>query len=234
MNSLIQDVRLAGRVLLKHRLVSVVAILSLALAIAGNTTVFSLVSAFMFRTLPSAERLVNLFQTITAQTNARTFVSSANFVDWRERSRSFDELAAMRPGRFNLTGGDQPEPAAGMEVTANMFHLLGVEAAIGRTFRPEDEQPGRNEVAVVSYAFWETRFGSDPSLVGRTIELDGTPYRVAGVMPADFDLFGFPPQVLVPFVTVGELPRAGRCPDSPCSKLDRPCLAIARVRTGRS
>ena len=90
MNSLIQDVRLAGRVLLKHRLVTLVAIVSLALAIAGNTTVFSLVSAFMFRTLPvEPERLVRLFQTITAQANDRTFVSSANFVDWRERSRSF-------------------------------------------------------------------------------------------------------------------------------------------------
>ena len=165
MNSLIQDVRLAGRVLLKHRLVTLVAIVSLALAIAGNTTVFSLVSAFMFRTLPvEPERLVNLFQTITAQANDRTFVSSANFVDWRERSRSFDELAAMRPGRFNLTGGDEPEPVRGVEVTANMFHLLRVEAAIGRTFRPEEEQPGRNEVAVVSYQFWDTRFGSDPCL----------------------------------------------------------------------
>ena len=212
MNSLIQDVRLAGRVLLKHRLVTLVAIVSLALAIAGNTTVFSLVSAFMFRTLPvEPERLVNLFQTITAQANDRTFVSSANFVDWRERSRSFDELAAMRPGRFNLTGGDEPEPVRGVEVTANMFHLLRVEAAIGRTFRPEEEQPGRNEVAVVSYQFWETRFGSDPSLIGQTIELDGTPYRVVGVMPADFAFVMFgTPQVSVPFVTMGELPRASR------------------------
>ena len=160
MNSLIQDVRLADRVLLKHRLVTLVATLSLALAIAGNTTVFS--------------------------------------VDWRQRSRSFDELAAVRPGRFNLTGGDEPEPVRGVEVTANMFHLLRVEAAVGRTFRPEEEQPGRNEVAMVSYQFWETRFGSDPSLIGQTIELDGTPYRVVGVMPADFELFGFVPQVVVP------------------------------------
>ena len=184
MNSLIQDVRLAGRVLLKHRLVTLVAIVSLALASAGNTTVFSLVSAFMFRTLPfEPERLVRLFQTITAQANDRTFVSSANFVDWRQRSRSFDELAAVRPGRFNLTGGDEPEPVRGVEVTANMFHLLRVEAAVGRTFRPEEEQPGRKEVAVVSYPFWDTRFGSDPSLIGQTIELDGTPSRVAALDP---------------------------------------------------
>ena len=197
MNSLIHDVRLALRLLLKHRLVSVVATLSLALAIAGNTTVFSLVSAFMFPMLPDEpERLVNLFETNTYQTNSRAFVSSANFVDWRERSRSFDELAAMRPGRFNLTSGDEPEPVFGLEVTANIFHILGVEAAIGRSFRPENEQPGRNEVAVVSFEFWETRFGSDPSLVGHTIELDGTPYRVAGVMPAGFELFGLPLQVL--------------------------------------
>ncbi len=211
MDSLIQDLRLAVRVLLKNRLVTFVATLSLALAIAGNTTVFSLVSGFMFLTLPyEPERLVNLFQTTTAQTNNRTFVSSANFVDWRERSRSFDQLAAVRPGRFTLTGGDEPEPVLGVEVTANMFHLLRAEAAIGRTFLPEEEQPGRHEVAVVSYQFWENRFGSDPSLLGQTIELDGKPYRVVGVMPADFEFIAFAPQVLVPFVTMGELPRARR------------------------
>ena len=213
MNSLIQDVRLAVRTLLKHRLVTFVATLSLALAIAGNTTVFSLVSEFMFQgALPfEPERLVNVFQTDRGRANDQTFVSSANFVDWRERSRSFDELAAMRPGRFNLTGGDEPEPANGVEVTASMFHLLGVEVAIGRTFLPEEEQPGRNEVAVVSYRFWENRFGSDPSLVGQTIELDGKPYQVVGVTPADFQFVSFgTPQVSVPFVTVGELPRARR------------------------
>ena len=210
MESLIQDLRLAVRVLLKHRLVTFLATLSLALAIAGNTTVFSLVSAFVFHTWPyeDPERLVVILQTSTYQTIDPTLVSPANFVDWRERSRSFDELAAMRLRRFSLTGGDEPEPVSGVEVTANMFDLLGGEAAVGRTFLPEEDQPGRNEVAVVSYQFWRDRFGSDPSLVGRTISLDRTPYRVVGVMPEDFELPGGSAQVFVPLtLTLGELPR---------------------------
>ena len=196
--------------LLKHRLVTFLATLSLALAIAGNTTVFSLVSAFVFHTWPyeDPERLVVILQTSTYQTIDPTLVSPANFVDWRERSRSFDELAAMQLRRFSLTGGDEPEPVSGVEVTANMFDLLGGEAAVGRTFLPEEDQPGRNEVAVVSYQFWRDRFGSDPSLVGRTISLDRTPYRVVGVMPEDFELPGGSAQVFVPLtLTLGELPR---------------------------
>ena len=213
MESLIQDLRLAVRVLLKHRLVTFLTTLSLALAIAGNTTVFSLVSAFVFHTWPyeDPERLVVILQTSTYQTIDPTLVSPANFVDWRERSRSFDELAAMRLRRFSLTGGDEPEPVSGVEVTANMFDLLGGEAAVGRTFLPEEDQPGRNEVAVVGHQFWQDRFGSDPSLVGRTITLDRTPYGVVGVMPEDFELPGVSAQVFVPLtLTLGELPRAIR------------------------
>ena len=138
-------------------------------------------------------------------------MSKANFVDWRERSRSFEGLAAQFSGstaNFSLTGGDQPESVRRVEVTANIFHLLGVEAAVGRTFLAAEEQPGRSDVVVLSYQFWQDRFGSDPSLVGQTLEFDRTPYRVVGVMPEEFELPGSVAQVLLPLtLTPGDLRR---------------------------
>ena len=211
MERLIQDLRVAGRMSAKHRLVTSAAVLSLALAVAGNTTVFSLVSALVLQQSPfvEPERLVRLFQTYP--TNEDTFVSTGNFVDWRARSQSFEGLSAIRAARFNLTSGDQPEPVFGLEVTANIFRLLsGADAALGRTFLPDEERVGRHQVAVVSHPFWQNRRAADPSLVGDTLELDGTSYRVVGVMPADYEFAGFTPEVFVPLVTTGELPREVR------------------------
>ena len=211
MERLIQDLRVAGRMFAKHRLVTSAAVLSLALAVAGNTTVFSLVSALVLQQSPfvEPERLVRLFQTYP--TNEDTFVSTGNFVDWRARSQSFEGLSAIRAARFNLTSGDQPEPVFALEATANIFRLLsGAEAALGRTFLPEEERVGHHQVAVVSHPFWQNRRAADPSLVGDTLELDGTSYRVVGVMPADYEFAGFTPEVFVPLVTTGELQREVR------------------------
>lgn len=211
MGSLLQDVRFSFRVLIRGRVVTLLAAVTLALAIAGNTTVFSLVSASTFHSWPyrDADRIVMIFQTNLTQASAPTIVSPANFVDWRARARSFDDMAASELIRsFSLTGGSQPEPVAVTRSTINLFRLLGVTPAAGRTFVAEDERPGRNAVAVVSHPFWQTRFGSDPSMIGRTIHLNDRPYEVVGILPADFELAIGDFEIAVPLpLATDNLPR---------------------------
>jgi putative ABC transport system permease protein len=222
MDNLIQDIRLSLRSLLKNRLVSILAVGSLALAISGNTTVFSLVNAILLRPLPyeDPDRLVFIWQ--TNQENPSfdlSPVSPANFVDWREASRSFTDIAALRTEPSSLTGGDRPEAVVGTAVTTSAFRILGAKPMLGRDFRPEEEEPGADKVVILSHRFWQTRFAGDPTLVGQTIELVGEPYQVIGVMPEDFELLDPRLQFWIPLALNGALPR-----DS------RNLLVMARVR----
>ena len=102
-----------------------------------------------------------------------TYGTPLNFVDWRRESRSFESMAAIDTTRFNLTGGEQPQALQGARVSASFFRVMGVEPARGRGFRPEEDRPGAERVAVISHGLWQSRFGSDPAVVGRPIQLDG-------------------------------------------------------------
>ena len=183
------DLRYALRKLAKAPAFAAIAILTLALGIGANTAIFSVVNAVLLRPLPFAEpdRLVWMWGNIRNGGN-RASVAPLDFLDYREQNKSFEQLAAMTtvPVHGNLTGGGDPERLEAAWVTGNYFQALGVEPALGRTFRLENEHSGGNEVVVLSHGLWQRQFGGDPSIVNRTIRLDGRNYEVLGVMPVGF------------------------------------------------
>ncbi len=196
MNTLWQDLRYGLRMLFKSPGFTVVAVLALALGIGANTAIFSVVNAMLLRPLPYADpdRLVVLWETNPnlASTYLRTHneASPANFIDWREQQTVFEDIAAYRWNDYNLTGGDAPEQLTGNPVTTNMFDVLRVQPLIGRKFRPEESDPKSDRVVMLSYGFWQRRFGGDQNIIGKQITLNGNPHTVVGVMPADFEFPG--------------------------------------------
>lgn len=165
-----------------------VVVLSLALALAANTTVFSLMNAVLLRDLPyrDPERIAILWNQFPATHQLKVNSSLAELIDLRASTTSFEELAVAAPNLSNLTGAGEPELLVSVRSSANLFRLLGVEPAAGRFFIDEEELPGRGQVVVISHGLWTRRFGADPSIVGRTITLDGSPRTVVGVLPEDF------------------------------------------------
>ncbi|HEX7314426.1 MAG TPA: ABC transporter permease [Pyrinomonadaceae bacterium] len=194
MKTLLQDVRYGLRVLRQKPGFTAVAVLTLALGIGANTAVFSLVSAVLVRPLNyrEAERLVTVWEDGTAAGFPRDVLAVGNYADWRARNKVFEEMAAIDQRTFDLTGeGGEPEKILGLGVTSNFFPLLGAEAKLGRVLLPEEDRPGGERVAVISHGLWQRRFGGERSVVGRAVLLNGEPYTVAGVMPADFQ-FEYP------------------------------------------
>ena len=190
MSNLWTDVRYALRLWARNPGFTAVAMLTLALGIGANTTMFSVVNATMFRPLPfpDADRLQTVWVGNATDPRNLNITSLPNYRDWAEQSRSFQALGLFdSAGRgYNLTGGSEPEQVSGVRVTASFFRVLGVAPMLGRTFRDEEETVGRDRVVVLSHGLWVRRYGAEPALVGRTIEIDGAAYTVVGVMPADF------------------------------------------------
>ncbi len=129
----------------------------------------------------------------------RNPVSVPDFIDWRQQNGVFEDIAAADAyGTRSLTGQGEPERVNSMRVSASFFSVLGVAPALGRTFLPREDRPGREHVVVLSQEFWQRRFGSDPTLTGKTLNLDGESYNVVGVMPASFRLISFQAQLWTP------------------------------------
>jgi putative ABC transport system permease protein len=184
-----QDLRYAARSLRKSPGFTVVAALTLALGIGSTTAIFSVVNAVILRPLPYPQptRLVVLWGNVKRAKVERRGASFPDYSDWRNQSRSFDAMAWFDSGRFTLTGVDEPERVAGEYVAHPYFSMLGVNAALGRTFRPEEDQVAqRDRVVVLSDGLWKRRFGGDPGILGRSIEVDGRSFTVVGVMPSWF------------------------------------------------
>ena len=189
MNTLLQDVRYAARLLVKSPSFTLVALSTLALGIAANAAIFSVVSGLLLRPLPYAEpeRLVMLWQDLRARGGPEDeWLAPAHFFDWRSRARSLESSAIYRGGAPSLTGAGEPEQLAGWVVTADFFRMLGVTPALGRDFRPEDDRPGAPPTALLTHGLWVRRFGSDPGIVGQTISLSREPVLVIGVLPASY------------------------------------------------
>jgi predicted permease len=174
------------------------ALVLLALGSGANTAVFSVVNAVLLRPLPfeGADRLMKVDHTPPAKSfpGVKLFsVSAANYVDWKARSHSFERMAAYGARRMNLTGGGRPEAVLVTVAAADFFPLLRAHAELGRVFNNDEDAPGHGGVAVTSHSFWQSHFGSSTDAIGRTLILDGKPYRIIGVMPSNFHLKAWGP-----------------------------------------
>jgi putative ABC transport system permease protein len=181
-----RDLRYAARALVRTPGFTVVAVAVLALGIGATSAIFSLVSAVWLKPLPFADeqRLVSLWVDMSSVGGPpRLEPPPRNFDLWRQRARSFEEMAAVVPSSMNLTGEGEPERLAAVRTTPNLFATIGLAPILGRTFAPDD---GASEAVVISERFWLRRFGGDPAAVSRTITLNGTPHPVVGVVPPDF------------------------------------------------
>ena len=188
MNTLLNDLRYATRMLQKQPGFTIVAVVTLALGIGANTAIFSLVNSILLRPLPYREpdRLVHLIQSSPKLDLATWGVSQADFAAYREQNHTLESVALFNSGGTNLTGVGEPERLAVTNSTADFFKVLGVSPILGRAFDQGEDSAGRNGVCVISYGLWQRRFGADPNIVGRTLSLNNTPTQIIGVMPADF------------------------------------------------
>ncbi len=189
-----QDVKHGARVLLKSPGFSAVAILSLALGIGANTTIFTVVNAILLHPLPVKDisRLVEA-DTIDAKTKvgfanaAKLGMSFSNFQDYQRQNEVFAGLACIIPTPLTWSGGTEPRQVNGQMVSANYFEVLGIQPAIGRFFAAdEDTKPSGNNLAVVSYSFWTNKLGSDPKITAKSLRLNAMPYTIIGVAPRGF------------------------------------------------
>ena len=189
MGSLLSDVRYAIRNLIKRPGFTAIAVATLALGIGANTAIFSAVYALLLKPLefPNLDRIVTVWDKNPNRGVERNEVSMANYLDWRAQSQSFEQLALERWWSTNLTGGDTPERVQGQLVTANFFDVVGVKPIRGRAFLEEENQPGRDGVAIITHSLWQRRFGSDPNIINKTVMTNGIARTVVGVLPPEFN-----------------------------------------------
>jgi putative ABC transport system permease protein len=188
-DEMFQDLRYGARMLLRQRAFTIAAVIALALGIGANTAVFSVVNAVLLRPLPyqNSERMALIWGNFLTFSMERLRAKTAEYVDYRDQTRSFETVAAFSTDDFNFTGGLQPDRIAGASVTANLFPMLGARAAQGRLILPDENQTGRDNVVVVSHQFWQKRLGAEANVIGRGVRLDDRNYTVIGVMTADFE-----------------------------------------------
>ena len=202
--SFVADIHYAMRSFGKHPGAILVAVISLGVGIGANVTIFSVVDVYVFRSLPFLEpdRLVHVYSTMPERGWNFNNVSIPDFVDFREQSRTMD-IAASHPGDVNLSGDERPERISAEETSWNYFDVFRVQPILGRTFRPEEEVEGRHRVAIISNGLWQSRFGSDQSILGQTIQLDAEPYTVIGILPPGFRFGLALTEVWIPFGLTG-------------------------------
>src|SRR5215204_3812949 len=186
MDSILKDIRYGLRGLLKHPGFTAIVVITLALGIGASTAIFSIVNSVLLRRLPyrTAERVVAIQE--YGKEGKRGQITSANFLDWRAQNTVFEHLAAIKTTTTNLALSDHAERLDLAQTNANFFDVFGIAPQYGRLFIPQDEQAGHEPVVFVSNALWQRRFGSDPSLVGKPITLDGRSYTVVGIAPPGF------------------------------------------------
>ncbi len=203
--SLAQDLRFSVRALAKKPGFAIVAVLTLAVGIGANTVIFSVVNALILNppNLADAERVTAIWQT-PKDKRAEGYISYPDLLDWRERNRSFEEIAAYKSNGFVMLDREQAERVPGMRVTANFLPLIKVEPFRGRNFLPEEEKQGAELVVIVGHTFWQQRLGGRDSAVGEQLSLDGKSCTIIGVLPPDFGFALGPKQVDVVTTIAGE------------------------------
>jgi len=190
MNLLLQDFRYAWRMLRKNLGLSAVVVLSLAIGIGANTAIFSVVDALLLRPLPytEPERLANIWLHSPGIGIFRDWPSPGQYVDIQKENHSFEEMAIAQPRGMTLTGRDQPERIDGMRASSTLLRMLGAKPLLGRLLLPEEDKPGKPDVAILSYRLWRRLLNSDPQIVGKSMTLDGKQCTVAGVLRSDFSI----------------------------------------------
>ena len=183
-----QDLRYGFRMFLRTPGWTLVIVLSLAIGIGANTAIFSLVNAILLAPLPfhDPEKLVIVWEEASFVGFPKNTPAPANYADWNSQNHVFTGMAAVASTSFNLTGSGEPLRLEAFSVTANLFPLLGVKPALGRTFLPEEDRPGGNQVVVISHDLWQNRFGDHADVIGKDILLNNSKYSVIGVMPKGF------------------------------------------------
>src|SRR5690242_5695734 len=199
MNYFTSIVRNGARNLIKAPAFTIFAILTLALGIGVNTAVFSVADAILFRSLPFGDPdsivMIWLNNPRLKLGVDKLPVAPADFIDWRDQNKAFQDIAAFTTFSFSLTDGNAPEKIDAVLCSPSFFSVLGTSAAKGRVFAPGEDQAGSNNVVVISDGLWRRRFGADPNLIGKSITLTGKKYDVVGIMPPGFD---FPQNSTVP------------------------------------
>jgi len=228
MQTLIQDLRYATRMLTKHPGFTAVAVLTLALGIGANTAIFSVIKGVLLKPLPYDQpgQLVMVWEDPQGDGTGKNSAAGGVFLDWKEQSRSFEALSVIYGlgTAMNLTGGDQPERLHGWQVSASFLRILRVPPLVGRGFAPDADQLGHdNKVVVIAHRLWQQRFGADTNMVGQAIRLNNEPYTVVGVLPPKA-LLDQDCQFLVPFVFGTE--------DWQKSRGDQRFLVYGRLRSG--
>jgi len=187
-----RDVRTGVRALVHSPVFTVVTVLSLALGIGANTAIFSVVNGLLLRPLPypESEQLVDVWHTPPQQSFPgldRFSVSPANYLDWKAQSTAFEQIAVYTPTGLSLSTSNDPLPLIGAVVSADFFSVLRSNAILGRTFTPDEERPGRDQVVVIGHGLWQRAFGANSNIIGQTVTLNSRSFTVVGIMPAGFE-----------------------------------------------
>ena len=178
-----------------------VAIVVLSLGIGANAAIFSVTSAVLLRALPykDSERLVFVWENQPSKGMRQEPVSPADLKDFLDRSQAFDQMGAIRSQSSVLSEGETPERIETAAVSPAIFELLGMQPALGRSFASDEDQPGKNRVAILSAGLWQRRFGRDPNILGKTLLLDGGSYTIVGVAPSRFRLPESQSELWIPY-----------------------------------
>src|SRR5471032_1150179 len=195
-----QDIRYALRSLRKQPIFTLVAVLTLTLGIGANTAIFSLLSQLLLRPMPyaAADRLVLVWNGYPLMGLPQASVSIPDYLDRKSQVQAIEDATLFTFRPVSLTSNGQPEQLRSLAVTPSFFTTLGRQPFIGRAFGDEDAKPGADKFVVLTYGMWTTHFGADRSIVGRDIRVNGEPYQVTGVLPADFELPAVGVSLLMP------------------------------------
>ena len=225
MEMLLQDLRYGLRMLVKSPGFAAIAILTLALGIGANTALFSVVNGVLLNPLayPHSGQLVALYGKTARFDHAA--ISYLNFLDWQRDAQTFSSMAIYRNQDYNFIGTGEAERLSGYMISADFFSTLGTRPILGRTFRPDDDNPGAAPVVILGGGFWKRRFGSSLEIIGKSITLNGTSYTIAGVIPAAFTFYGHDRDVYTPIGQWND-------PSFRDRRIDLSAHAVGRLRAG--
>src|SRR6266568_311184 len=195
--SITANLRFTVRLLRRNPALAISAILATGLGIGATSAMFSITDGILLHPLPfpNSDRMVNVWETATARNIPKMVAAPGNYYDWRTQAQSFSAIGAFQGATFNLGSRDsEPERFLGAIADPGFFAALGVSPMLGRIYTEAENEPGQNGVVILSYSVWQQRFGADRGILGRTLDLNGRPRTVVGVMPQGFE---YPPQAAI-------------------------------------